>query len=83
MRHIVYAHRDIEARKFKTRIDYVDLSAFGVNVEVNDADYHMEDSKKIEEAIRKYSNPYGKLHDKLESLDARLTKIMYFLCALA
>lgn len=45
LRRIVRANRDIEARKFKTRIDYVDLSAFGVNVEVDDADYHMEDSR--------------------------------------
>ena len=68
----MHAHRDVEARKFKTRIDYVDLSAFGVNVEVDDADYHMEDSKQIEEAIRKYSNPYCKLTEALQSLDSKL-----------
>ena len=47
----------------------MDLSAFGVNVEIDDADYHMEDSRKIEEAIKKYSNPYYKVSEALESLD--------------
>lgn len=79
----MHAHRDVEARKFKTRIDYVDLSAFGVNVEIDDADYHMEDSRKIEEAIKKYSNPYYKVSEALESLDTSLTRIIYNLCALA
>lgn len=83
LRQIVYAHRELEARKFKTRIDYVDLSAYGVNVNYEDTDYHMEDSKKIDDAIKKYTNPYHKLTSKLESLDAYLTRILYCLCALA
>ena len=72
LRRIVHQHRDVEARKFKTKIDYVDLSAFGVNVEIDDEDYHMEDSRRIEEAIKKYSNPYYKVSEALESLDSSL-----------
>lgn len=83
IRKVVSQHRDVEARKFKTKIDYVDLSAFGVNVQVDDTDYHLQDSQCIEEAIKKYSNPYYKLTEVLESLDNSLTKVVYQLCALA
>lgn len=38
IREPVVAHREIEARKFQTRIDYVDLSAFGVGVKFSDED---------------------------------------------
>jgi len=36
-------HRDIQARKFQTRIDYVDLSAFGVGVKFDDVDNYKAD----------------------------------------
>ena len=83
LRKIVYSHRDIEARKFKTMIDYVDLSAFGVDVEVNDFDNNLYEALKLDEAIKKYTNPLCKLTEKLESLDSQLNKNMVYLCALA
>ena len=43
----------------------------------------MIDSKCIEEAIKKYSNPYCKITQVLESLDMRLTKLIHQLGALA
>ena len=42
------SHREIEARKFKTRIDYVDLSAFGVGVTIDDNDKSKHELKMIE-----------------------------------
>ena len=51
IREPVQKHREITARKFQTRIDYVDLSAFGVGVNFDDVDHFKEGSKKIEEEI--------------------------------
>ena len=65
IREPVQKHREITARKFQTRIDYVDLSAFGVGVNFDDVDHFKEGSKKIEEEIQKYSSEYGRLNSKL------------------
>jgi len=48
VRNPLIAHREIEARKFKTRIDYVDLSAFGVGVTIDDIDRSKHELKMIE-----------------------------------
>ena len=48
VRNPLIAHREIEARKFKTRIDYVDLSAFGVGVTTDDIDRSKHELKMIE-----------------------------------
>jgi hypothetical protein len=61
----VSAHREVTARKFQTRIDYVDLSAFGVGVDFDDIDHFKEGSMRIEEEIRKYSSAYGRLNQRM------------------
>lgn len=54
-------HRDIQARKFQTRIDYVDLSAFGVGVKFDDVDNYKADCEQIDLTIKKYCCKYGRL----------------------
>ena len=51
---VLAEHRDEMARKFKNRIDYVDLSAFGVGLEEGS---NIQDSKitKFNYLINKYS----------------------------
>ena len=61
----------------------MDLSAFGVNVEVDDTDYNLVEVRKTDQAIKKYTNPYWCLQEALESLDDRLSDIMTQLCLLA
>ena len=77
IREPVQKHREITARKFQTRIDYVDLSAFGVGVNFDDVDHFKEGSKKIEEEISRYSSEYGRLNSKLQQLDKKLEYFMF------
>ena len=44
---MVEVHRVLNARKFKARIDYVDLTAFGVNLPVDDNDNFALKSKHL------------------------------------
>ena len=76
-------HREITARKFQTRIDYVDLSAFGVGVNFDDVDHFKEGSKKIEEEIQKYSSEYGRLNSKLLLVEKKLDYFMHQLSAMS
>ena len=72
IREPVQKHREITSRKFQSRVDYVDLSAFGVNFEFDDLDHFAEGSKKIAEEIDKYSNKYARLKSRLFYFDRKL-----------
>lgn len=65
VRNPIVSHREIEARKFKTRIDYVDLSAFGVGVIIDDNDKSKHELKIIENQIVKLASVYGRLMSHL------------------
>jgi len=69
---VVYSHRSIQARKYQTRVDYVDLSAFGVDVDYHNFDNNKAEAERIDELITRYTSHYGQLNTKLESLDAEL-----------
>ena len=73
----------MEARKSKTRLDYVSPKAFGVDVEAADLDYHRQDCELIEKTIAKYCSKYGRLTDELERLEASVDATMRQLAALA
>jgi len=73
IRNFVHHHREIQARKFQTRIDYVDLSAFGVGVDFDDHDHFKEGCEEIERRIKTYSGRFGPLISKLNSIDRILT----------
>ena len=53
-------------------MDYVDLSAFGVNFDFDDVDHFAEGSKKIAQEIDKYSNKYSRLTSRLFYFDRKL-----------
>lgn len=76
-------HRDVQARKFQTRIDYVDLSAFGVGVKFEDVDNFKADCEQIDLTIQKYCCKYGRLVQKLEMIDKYLNMYQHQLCAMA
>ena len=82
IRDVVHQHREITARKFQSRVDYVDLSAFGVNYNFDDVDRFAEGSKQIAEEIDKYSNKYGRLIHRLTYLDRKLHYYQYCLSAM-
>jgi hypothetical protein len=69
IREPVVAHREIEARKFQTRIDYVDLSAFGVGVKFSDEDKNKAQLQQTQDLIDKLCNKYGVFVQYLEDLD--------------
>jgi len=73
----INAHRDIQARKFQTRIDYVDLSAFGVGVKFDDFDNYKADCDQIDKTIQKYCCKYGRLVQKLEDVEKKLDQFMH------
>ena len=52
-------HREVEARKFQSRIDYVDLSTFGVGVKFDDIDHFKKGVAEIERKISMFSSRYG------------------------
>jgi len=83
IRNYIQQHREIQARKFQTRIDYVDLSAFGVGVEFDDQDHFREGCEEIERRIKTYSSRFGPLVQRLRQLDDVVTKFMYQLIVLA
>ena len=53
-------------------MDYVDLSAFGVDVDYHNFDNNKAEAERIDELITRYTSHYGQLNTKLESLDAEL-----------
>ena len=68
----VCAHREIEARKFTNRMDFVDLTAFGVGVNFEDNDAYKDEVDKIDKNITRYCNRYGNLLSRLETFDEHL-----------
>jgi hypothetical protein len=45
----VNKHREVTAGKFASRIDYVDLTAFGIGIEkIDDTDHFAQEAKMIE-----------------------------------
>lgn len=68
----VCAHREIEARKFTNRMDFVDLTAFGVGVNFEDNDTYKDEVDKIDKNITRYCNRYGNLLSRLETFDEHL-----------
>ena len=73
----------MEARKFQSRIDYVDLSAFGVGVKFDDIDHFKLGVAEIERKISMFSNKYGRLVQHLKELNNIMDTLMYRLCAMA
>ena len=68
------------AKKFTNRIDYVDLSAFGVGIDLsNNQNEEIVDYDMLKE---KYSGT-GKLYNKLESLNKVLDNFKDQLCNLS
>ena len=82
IREVVHKHREITARKFQSRVDYVDLSAFGVNYNFDDVDRFAEGSKQISEEIDRFSDKYSRLNSRLSYLDKKLKYYEYCLSAL-
>ena len=76
IREPVVQHRDIQARKFQTRIDYVDLSAFGVGVNFDDFDHYKADVDKVDYILKKYCSKYGRIMHKLEDIEKNCDKYM-------
>ena len=73
-------HRNEMAKKFTNRIDYVDLSAFGVGIDLsNNQNEEIVDYDMLKE---KYSGT-GKLYNKLESLNKVLDNFKDQLCNLS
>ena len=70
----VCEHREEMAGKFANRIDYVDLSAFGVGVDKDKVEIMEADIHKFEEMLERYQG-VGKLENKLRDLDESLTKV--------
>ena len=68
LRNFITAHREAQAKRVQTRIDYVDLSAFGVGVEFDDFDHHKAGSKLIQQTIHQYCCKYSRLSMKLNIL---------------
>lgn len=83
IRNPITQHRELQAKKFQTRIDYVDLSAFGVGVEFDDFDNYKADCDQIDKTIQKYCCKYGRLVQKLEDIDKKLDQFMHQICAMA
>ena len=59
------------AEKFANRIDYVDLSAFGVGVEKS---VEVSQIKEFDQQIQRYQG-MGKLELKLKDLDTAINKV--------
>lgn len=72
IREPVNGHRLIEARKFSNRMDFIDLTAFGVGIEIEDKDIHKDECEKIDKDISRYCTRYGNLISKLEVFDSKL-----------
>lgn len=83
IREPVVAHREIEARKFQTRIDYVDLSAFGVGVKFSDEDKNKAQLQQTQDLIDKLCNKYGVFVQYLEDLDKIVDVVMQQVCCMA
>lgn len=72
---IVVEHRREMAQKFKNRIDYVDLGAFGMNTDDSNNVTEIK-LKNFNTMIEKYSG-VGLLHYRLTLLDNNLNSICY------
>lgn len=83
IREPVVSHREIEARKFQTRIDYVDLSAFGVGVKFSDIDHNKTQLRQIQQTVERFCSKYGRLLQTLEDLDQGVDLVMHHVCAMA
>jgi len=68
----VCTHREIEARKFTNRMDFVDLTAFGVGVNLEDNDSYKDEVNKIDKGLIRYCNRFGNLLSRLEEFDEHL-----------
>lgn len=68
----VCMHREIEARKFTNRMDFVDLTAFGVGVNFKDNDSYKDEVNKIDKGLIRYCNRFGNLLSRLEEFDEHL-----------
>lgn len=69
------------AKKFTNRIDYVDLSAFGVGIDLTSGNQN-EELVDYDQLVDKYSGT-GKLYNKLESLNKVLDNFKDQLCNLS
>lgn len=59
---MVDSHRIITARKFKARMDYIDLSVFGANIKnTDDTDVFAHQSKQLAQQIKEYTSIEGRL----------------------
>ena len=72
IREPVNAHRNIEGKKFTNKMDFVNLTAFGVGIEIEDKDFHKDECEKIDKDISRYCTRYGNLISKLEIIDSKL-----------
>lgn len=75
-------HRDLQARQVANRIDYVDLRAFGVGIEIDNEDYYRENSKLLEQSIQNFCHD-GRLTTKLERFNIVLDNLKKHLCRMA
>jgi hypothetical protein len=83
IRNVVNQHRLIMGKKFKSRIDYVDLTVFGVNHKFDDKDIFAEKSNEITDQVQKYSSAYGRLNLRLSCIDNYLRQYEYRMSALS
>lgn len=79
----VVIHRENEAKKFQTRIDYVDLSAFGVGVKFSDEDKNKIQLQQMQEIVDKYCSKYGVFHQQMENLNKKVDFVMLHICTMA
>lgn len=83
----LHEHRDEMASKFENRIDYVDISAYGigkVKVEGNGQDEKEKELEKIEQdSIQHNSTPVSRIYYKILNFDKSLKNIQYSLASMA
>ena len=73
----------ITARKFKSRIDYVDLTIYGVGQKFDDKDKFAEKSQAIENKISQYTSHYGRLNHRLKCINDYLREYEFRISAMA
>ena len=62
IREPILIHRDYKASQVETRVDYIDLTAFGVDFKYEDHNQHLENVKKIDDQIKKYTeSSFGRI----------------------
>ena len=67
----------MQAKKFRSRVDYIDMAVFGVNHSFDDFDNVAEEIEEIELEIHKYSSHYGRLVERLKVIENKLIKYQY------